>query len=121
MIYGIVYNSFSSFPSTDSEVDLASPPHPIHLHGYKFNVLKSGTSDDILCSDDKCATMEWADESWYGGNIPGLNLANPVVKDTVPVYGGSYVVVRFRANNPGMYTTYTYIIIPMYLLDYVYY
>lgn len=37
------------------------------------------------------------------GNALGLNLVNPPLKDTVVIPKGGYVVIRIRANNPGLW------------------
>ncbi len=56
---------------------------------------------DVHCPTDRCHNATWADQSWLGGNVPGMNLLNPPVKDTVTVPAGAYVVIRFPADNPG--------------------
>lgn len=61
--------------------------HPFHLHGHHFQVLArppSGTG------------------TWPG---PGNAQFNPTPprRDTVTVQGQSYAVLRFRADNPGVY------------------
>src|SRR5689334_12059935 len=67
--------------------------------------LVNGFSDDIKCrpNDPPCNFAGWANQSWNGGNVPGLNLDNPPEKDTVTVPVGGYVVIRFVANNPGLW------------------
>lgn len=88
--------------------------HPVHLHGHHFHVLKIGyppfdpitgnstaRSPDIQCLNDGCSEATWADPSWMNGNIPGLNLMNPPIKDTVSVPAHGYVIIRFVADNPG--------------------
>jgi iron transport multicopper oxidase len=61
--------------------------HPFHLHGHHFQVLKRPAS----------GTGVW----------PGLARANlnptPPWRDTVSVMANSYAVLRFKANNPGVY------------------
>ena len=99
--------------------DLVAPAlthHPIHSHGHKFQVLKTGwpvydrtsgrmianTPDiDFSVSPVKGDRLRWADRGWSGGRVPGLVEADPVEKDTVMLPAGGYVVVRFRADNPG--------------------
>ena len=56
---------------------------------------------DLHCPTDRCHNATWADQSWLGGNVPGMNLLNPPVKDTVTVPAGGYVIIRFPADNPG--------------------
>ncbi|XP_048741744.2 uncharacterized protein LOC125655475 isoform X1 [Ostrea edulis] len=96
--------------------------HPIHMHGHSFQVLKMGYGNynissgefvsqnlDIDCgggtTQDQsfCNNATWSDQSWRNGNIPGLNLVDPPHKDTVIVPSGGYVVVRIKADNPGLW------------------
>lgn len=96
--------------------------HPIHMHGHTFYVLKMGYplydnktgkmlegNTDVDCKGgvtrDKsfCNNAEWADKSWFNGNIPGLELQKPVRKDTIIVPSGGYVVTRIVADNPGVW------------------
>ncbi|XP_046583057.1 laccase-2-like [Haliotis rubra] len=91
--------------------------HPIHLHGHSFYVLKmgyaiqnsstyqvAGSNPDISCNGDPfCNAATFANSAWTGDNIPGLELKNPPRKDTIIVPTGGYVVVRIRADNPGVW------------------
>nr|KAG5686608.1 hypothetical protein BaRGS_006282 [Batillaria attramentaria] len=99
--------------------------HPIHMHGYSFYVVKVGyptysqsngsfsaDNPDIDCRGPAdrtktfCNTATWKNETWRaenGGVVPGLNLDNPIRKDTIIVPTGGYVVVRIKADNPGMW------------------
>ena len=99
--------------------------HPAHLHGHAFHVLHVGyppvyndtrtvckwpagtphpaclSNDEITCAKGTgCAVA-----SWRGGAPPSgaLNLDRPPVKDTVVIPPGGYVVVRFIADNPGLW------------------
>ena len=56
---------------------------------------------DIRCKEPNCLQLQWADPAWSDGKIPGLNLIDPPLKDTVTVPVGGYVVIRFAADNPG--------------------
>nr|XP_011452039.2 laccase-3 [Crassostrea gigas] len=89
-------------------------PHPIHMHGHHFHVLKTGfphynsttgeildRNRDIKCSTKSCNGASWRNEDWNFGNVPGLNLENPPQKDTIAVPRNGYVVVRLKADNPG--------------------
>ena len=85
--------------------------HPIHLHGHHFQVIHIGYGNcngtistcqhpDITCENERnnCDTnVTWSDGRLnYGrGNL------TPPEKDTVIVPVGGYVVIRFRADNPG--------------------
>ena len=92
--------------------------YPIHLHGHNFHVLKIAYPSenrynsqitevenhvDIDCGDEKnsCNNAKWSDKNWSHGNIPGMNLKNPPMKDTLVIPSGGYVIIRFRSDNPG--------------------
>ncbi|OWF42004.1 Laccase-4 [Mizuhopecten yessoensis] len=93
--------------------------HPIHMHGHSFEIIKMGfavydsnsqiVSDnpDINCNGNGklsfCNQASWSNTSWYGNNIPGLELDNPPRKDTVIVPSGGYAIVRIRSDNPGLW------------------
>jgi FtsP/CotA-like multicopper oxidase with cupredoxin domain len=102
--------------------------HPVHMHGHSFQVLKMGygsynvttghlisQNPDIDCrggtTQDKsfCNDATWSDPSWLDGNIPGLNLVDPPYKDTIIAPSGGYVVVRIKADNPGLWMIHCHI------------
>ncbi|CAO2182334.1 unnamed protein product [Urochloa humidicola] len=58
--------------------------HPIHLHGYNFFVLAQGVG------------------TFTPGSV-AYNLVDPVARNTIAVPGGGWAVIRFVANNPGMW------------------
>lgn len=62
--------------------------HPFHLHGHKFIVKKMGQA--------------------LPGNAPLTTNSsrNSPCKDSISVPSKGYVVLRFRANNPGMLVIY---------------
>ncbi|WZY79898.1 hypothetical protein YC2023_026282 [Brassica napus] len=63
---------------------ITSESHPMHLHGFNFYVLGYGFGNyDPIRDADK------------------LNLVNPQMHNTVGVPPGGWVVLRFKANNPG--------------------
>ncbi|KAL3853426.1 hypothetical protein ACJMK2_016981 [Sinanodonta woodiana] len=97
-------------------------PHPIHLHGHSFYVMKMGYGKydnitakiigenlDVNCRGNKnreksyCNNPTWSDRSWIKGNVPGLKFEKAPLKDTLVVPSGGYAVVRFRADNPGLW------------------
>ncbi|KAK3579372.1 hypothetical protein CHS0354_029673 [Potamilus streckersoni] len=97
-------------------------PHPIHLHGHAFYVMKMGYGKydnitaknigenlDVNCrgnmnrDESYCNNATWSDLSWLQGNVPGLKVRRPPLKDTLIVPSGGYAVVRFRADNPGLW------------------
>ncbi|KAL4218095.1 hypothetical protein ACF0H5_022831 [Mactra antiquata] len=89
--------------------------HPMHIHGYSFHVVKVGYGEpQIDNSDVDCHTNDqgsslcnnntaWRNTSWTEGNIPDLKIHKAIRKDTVTVPGHGYVVVRFKADNPGLW------------------
>ncbi|KAL1917392.1 uncharacterized protein VTP21DRAFT_5048 [Calcarisporiella thermophila] len=60
--------------------------HPFHLHGHQFQVLGRGNSTP-----------------YDPASAPLPEKANPVRRDTVQIPKGGYVVLRFRADNPGVW------------------
>lgn len=86
--------------------------HPVHLHGHSFNVLHiehgvydtSGTlienTDQIICPNTMCRTPTWS--STFLNSLPIYeNASSGILKDTVIVPAGGYVVIAFQADNPG--------------------
>lgn len=78
--------------------------HPFHLHGNGFYVLASHRSDHGWGS-----YSPWATEG-SAGMTPKLNLKNPVMKDTVSVPRRGFVVLRFRADNPGIWMLHCHVL-----------
>ncbi|XP_022888574.1 laccase-7-like [Olea europaea var. sylvestris] len=60
--------------------------HPIHLHGFNFYVLAQGFGNFNRTRDSK-----------------NFNFVNPQERNTIGVPVGGWAVVRFRANNPGVW------------------
>ncbi|SPN97749.1 related to Conidial Pigment Biosynthesis protein brown1 [Cephalotrichum gorgonifer] len=60
--------------------------HPFHLHGHHFQVL----------------TRPFTGAGDWSGSSDELN-KRPPRRDTVSVYGNSHAVLRFEADNPGVY------------------
>ncbi|XP_045182606.2 uncharacterized protein LOC123541253 [Mercenaria mercenaria] len=85
--------------------------HPIHVHGYSFHVVKVGFKGsnanftaDINCPSGLCySDASWVDRSWKEGNIPDVDVTRLPRKDTVTLPAGGYVVIRFMADNPGLW------------------
>lgn len=69
-----------------------SEQHPFHMHGHKFWVMGYGMGvfDPVADHD-------------------GLNHYNPMLRDTVTLPPGAWVVLRFRANNPGIWPLHCHI------------
>lgn len=102
--------------------------HPIHLHGYSFYVVKMGyavynettakyieQNSDIDCrgTGDQdtsfCNDATWSNSSWLGDNVPDVELVRAPRKDTIEVPSGGYVVVRIKADNPGVWIMHCHI------------
>ncbi|GFP86269.1 laccase-7 [Phtheirospermum japonicum] len=60
--------------------------HPIHLHGFNFYVLAQGFGNYNATVDSK-----------------KFNFKNPQERNTIAVPVGGWAVIRFRANNPGVW------------------
>ncbi|KAJ1323451.1 iron transport multicopper oxidase [Microdochium nivale] len=69
--------------------------HPFHLHGHSFQVLYRSKEDEDEEDDGAGAGASVMKESDY----PPV----PMRRDTVVVWGGGEVVLRFRADNPGIW------------------
>jgi len=74
--------------------NLDSGEHPIHLHGHNFAVLGVGTGQ-------------------YNGAVPNgqtpLDYSNPPKRDVIGVPAFGYAVIRFRINNPGVWSFHCHI------------
>lgn len=71
--------------------------HPFHLHGYNFKVIGIGRSPDTNVK--KINLKHALDLDRRGLLHRQYNL--PPSKDTIAVPNNGYVVLRFRADNPG--------------------
>ncbi|KAK0409052.1 hypothetical protein QR680_004312 [Steinernema hermaphroditum] len=101
----------------------AESAHPIHLHGHQFYVMKIGHpyynaeghiihhNMDIPCTFDTapCSNLSFSNPHWMSGNVDGIQ-KYPSLRDTVVVPAGGYVVIRFRANNPGWWLAHCHMI-----------
>lgn len=79
------------------EVQQPNLSHPFHLHGHSFNVIGIGRSPDTTVK--KINLKHALDLDRRGLLHRQYNL--PPVKDTIAVPNNGYVVLRFRADNPG--------------------
>lgn len=61
--------------------------HPWHLHGHAFQVIARSPSNTAY------------DPNLVSQNAPAI----PMRRDTIQVHEGGYVVLRYRADNPGIY------------------
>ncbi|KAL5550172.1 hypothetical protein UlMin_000348 [Ulmus minor] len=65
---------------------LAVESHPLHLHGYNFHVLAQGFGNYDAAKDRN-----------------KFNLVDAPIRNTVSVPVGGWTVIRFKANNPGIW------------------
>ncbi|KAJ1411261.1 Multicopper oxidase, copper-binding site [Sesbania bispinosa] len=65
---------------------LAAENHPIHIHGFNFHVLAQGFGNYNATRDE-----------------PKFNLVNPQIRNTIAVPVAGWAVIRFQANNPGIW------------------
>jgi FtsP/CotA-like multicopper oxidase with cupredoxin domain len=68
--------------------------HPFHLHGYVFRVLAMG---QFVQNSTLADVRNLNERRQINKNFEGP------LKDTVSVPTPGFVVIRFRANNPGRY------------------
>ncbi|XP_078483151.1 uncharacterized protein LOC100178857 isoform X1 [Ciona intestinalis] len=70
--------------------------HPMHLHGYHFAVVAMEKVKGSISLDE-------VQQLHRNGSI-SYNFNNPVMKDSVIVPDGGYIVIRFIADNPGVWS-----------------
>lgn len=80
-----------------SPVQQPNLSHPFHLHGYGYSVIGIGRSPDTNVK--KINLKHALDLDRRGLLHRQYNL--PPTKDTIAVPNNGYVVLRFRADNPG--------------------
>jgi FtsP/CotA-like multicopper oxidase with cupredoxin domain len=100
----IMENSTTSFADSSAVIELPTAdewyyliiettlavPHPIHLHGHDFWELASGSGT-------------------YSSASPTLNTSNPPRRDTAMLPGAGYLVMAFKADNPGAWLCHCHI------------
>ena len=103
-----------------SSLGFVELPHPFHLHGHHFHVIRTGypiysnttgfhasDSSDIHCPDHTCTEANCfrphcTQPSWASGVDPLLTIDGKTPrKDTVMIPAGGYLVIRVISNNPG--------------------
>lgn len=67
-------------------INLDAGDHPFHLHGHSFQMVGRGKG----VYDGNNSAVEW-------------HLDNPARRDTISVPAESFVLIRFRADNPGVW------------------
>lgn len=74
--------------------------HPWHLHGHNFQVLERTVPDT---------------GSWPGYHSNYSN--TPVIRDTIMLQPNAYTVIRFKADNPGVWLWHCQcvLVVPLYL------
>jgi laccase len=78
------YNEEVEITFQGTEVLNASETHPMHMHGYSFFVLGSGSGNFDEETDSKT-----------------YNLIDPVEVNTISVPKNGWATIRFKASNPG--------------------
>jgi len=68
--------------------------HPMHIHGQYLHILAVGQHEELVIS------KEYVEDLDEAGNIT-RNYDTPILKDTVMMPVGGYVVTKFKADNPG--------------------
>ncbi|GLT37540.1 hypothetical protein SLA2020_118510 [Shorea laevis] len=71
---------------------IAVDNHPMHIHGFNFHVLAQGFGNYDPSKHRKM-----------------FNLVNPHMRNTLAVPVGGWAVIRFRANNPGVWFTHCHL------------
>ncbi|CAN7062372.1 unnamed protein product [Brassica rapa subsp. trilocularis] len=84
-LYKLPYNATVQLVLQDTGV-IAPENHPIHLHGYNFFEVGRGLGNFNPKKDPN-----------------NFNLVDPVERNTIGVPSGGWVVIRFRADNPGVW------------------
>ncbi|KAJ2159291.1 ferroxidase fet3 [Coemansia sp. RSA 552] len=69
-------------------------PHPMHLHGYVFQVIERGFTNDTTGA--------------YRRRAPSTDFS-PLKRDSIHVPQEEYAIVRFRADNPGVWNFHCHI------------
>ncbi|KAI8945784.1 multicopper oxidase [Xylaria longipes] len=75
--------------------------HPWHLHGHSFQIVGWGPG--------LFGTPTISPNSSNNGTTTTWNLANPMRRDTVTVPAFSHVVIRFEADNPGLWALHCHV------------
>ncbi|KAL2926724.1 Laccase-22 [Bienertia sinuspersici] len=84
-VYRLPYNSTVQVVLQDTSL-VAPESHPIHLHGTNFFVVGTGMGNYDETKDPK-----------------NFNLVDPVERNTIDAPTGGWAVIRFRADNPGVW------------------
>lgn len=91
-IYGSNTNSFVLQKDEIVEIvvnNMDNGKHPFHLHGHNFQVIQKSPEFDEITPYNEHDHPEFP--------------KHPVVRDTVTLQGNGYIVIRFKADNPGVW------------------
>ncbi|OAA68799.1 multicopper oxidase [Niveomyces insectorum RCEF 264] len=79
--------------------------HPFHLHGHNFQIAyRSATDGGTYSNHDDGDGSDGGDPSSNGTTTTTLPFAaTPIRRDSLLVYPNGFVVLRFRADNPGVW------------------
>jgi len=92
---------------------LAGSSHPMHIHGFTPRFVGVGFPEYAESGPAKAKNAdihnfpglifngEWTDQSWNNGNYPHHVGPQAPFKDTFMVPIGGYLVLQFKADNPG--------------------
>ncbi|XP_059140381.1 uncharacterized protein LOC131928383 [Physella acuta] len=69
--------------------------HPLHLHGHRFRVVAMDRLGDSVSMD----TIKELDKN----GLINRTTSNAPLKDTIIIPDGGYTILRFRADNPGIW------------------
>lgn len=89
--------------------------HPFHLHGHKFWVLAGGKGyPPEQLSTPSNLNYDLGEEFPGTGpshleKLPGMNLVDPLYRDTVTVEGFGWALLRFVADNAGLWAFHCHI------------
>ena len=101
-IIEVNFNDLVEFIFVDESLTVfefdAETIHPIHMHGHAYSIVSMDTPDDPTIP----TTAEYIQKLDEEGKIE-RNFDKPPIKDTVVVPDSGYTVLRFIANNPGVW------------------
>lgn len=74
--------------------------HPWHMHGHTFQVISVGRRRDgaLHFNEPESKAMKR-----YLSDVAAWGNRAPMTRDTINIPGGSYAVIRLRADNPGFW------------------
>ncbi|XP_029171325.1 laccase-1-like [Nylanderia fulva] len=93
-IIKLPYNGIIELVIVD-ETKIPNLHHPFHLHGYAFNIMSAGAPNNGTGTTAK--EIKILDKK----GLLSRRKILPPFKDTIAVPNNGYVIIRFRANNPG--------------------